>query len=610
MRLAQPFIRLPVRFDAEEMRAQVSSLAPAAWQAHPNHIAGNSCVRLISVDGTENDQVYGPMAPTVHLQQLPYVQQILASFGVVWSRSRLMRLDAGAVVPEHADINHHWFYRVRLHIPIVTNPQVTFYCGNQDAHMAAGESWLFDNWRLHRVENLGDAERIHLVADTTGSAKFWQFVASANTPGSTVYTQGYDATRSRKLRVERAAPAAVMPPAELDLLSADLCRELELDTVPAAHRERGLQFVSLMGALQSDWRQAYASYAMPQDGMSEFRKLRDGIRAALPRFAAGLTMRTNRVAASAVFEGRIGRALLPFDRDESDSLRRSSGRPRSDAAQFKAPIIILSAPRSGSTLLFETLALSNQIATIGGESHEIIEDIPALRPDATGVTSNRLRAEHASDEVGTRIREGFAARLVDSSGRAVRDPSALRLLEKTPKNTLRVPFLNAVFPDARFVLLWRDPQQALGSIIRAWQSGRWKTYSGLPGFSRPWSLLLPPGWPDYENRSLADIAAFQWIAANQYALDDLSALEPDRWMSISYSELLRAPLGAVQRIFQFAELKQPDAALVERLAKPLPLSRQTLTAPSAEKWRDLETEILEVLPAVLPVWERLRNLDR
>jgi hypothetical protein len=73
-------------------------------------------LRLISVDGGENDEVDGLMKPTPALQHLPYVRQVLASFAVVWGRSRLMRLAPGAQVVEHADINYHWHYRVRIHI--------------------------------------------------------------------------------------------------------------------------------------------------------------------------------------------------------------------------------------------------------------------------------------------------------------------------------------------------------------------------------------------------------------------------------------------------------------------------------------------------------------
>ncbi|MFM7582979.1 MAG: hypothetical protein ACKO9F_09745, partial [Caldilinea sp.] len=41
------------------------------------------------------------------------------------------------------------------------------------------------------------------------------------------------------------------------------------------------------------------------------------------------------------------------------------------------PLIIVSAPRAGSTLLLETLANFSELWTIGEESHEIFEGIPA-----------------------------------------------------------------------------------------------------------------------------------------------------------------------------------------------------------------------------------------
>src|SRR5215467_13614348 len=99
MRLLKPFFRLPMRLDVARLRAEVAALPSAAWAPHPNHIEGNSSVRLISADAGENDDVNGVMLPTRHLEGMPYVRQILAGFGVVWSRSRLLRLAPGAVVP-------------------------------------------------------------------------------------------------------------------------------------------------------------------------------------------------------------------------------------------------------------------------------------------------------------------------------------------------------------------------------------------------------------------------------------------------------------------------------------------------------------------------------
>ena len=46
------------------------------------------------------------------------------------------------------------------------------------------------------------------------------------------------------------------------------------------------------------------------------------------------------------------------------------------ASTVTAPIFVVSSPRAGSSLFFETLARSPELFTIGGESHRLIEEIP------------------------------------------------------------------------------------------------------------------------------------------------------------------------------------------------------------------------------------------
>ena len=91
--------RLPLRFDGERLAAELATVPAHAWAPHPNGIPGNASVRLISAGGGANDDVTGRMQATPAMAALPYIRQVLASFGVVWSRSRLMRLAPGAAVP-------------------------------------------------------------------------------------------------------------------------------------------------------------------------------------------------------------------------------------------------------------------------------------------------------------------------------------------------------------------------------------------------------------------------------------------------------------------------------------------------------------------------------
>lgn len=611
MRLPKPFYRLPVRFDAARLREEVGALPAAAWAAHPGKIEGNSSVRLISVAGGETDAVNGVMLPTQHLQRCPYVRQILASFGVVWSRSRFMRLAPHSNVPEHADINYHWFNRVRLHIPVITRPEVRFHCGDQSVHMAAGEAWLFDNWRLHRVENPCADERIHLVADTTGTSRFWQLAAQADS-ASEVRDLPYDPARNAEPMTERTTPPVVMPPAEVELQAMDLRSELALRTDTPEGRGRLARYHGMLDAFCRDWRQIYLLHGDRPSGWPEYARLREAIRTASRQLAEGIAARTNGVDIHTVLEGRLLRHVLTAsDHDvasvSSPSVSTPAAARRETRTALKQPIFIVAAPRSGSTLLFETLAASRNLTTLGGEAHWLIEGLPQLRPGAPEVDSNRLTAAHASPDVASQVVSGALGHLRDADGQPVAAGEGIRLLEKTPKNALRIPFLNAIFPDARFVFLWRDPRENLSSIIEAWRSGNWITYRELAGWDGSWSLLLPPGWQALRGRPLEDVAAHQWEVANRTVLEDLAALSRDRWCALSYHDFLADPAGEVRRICAHTGIEF-DPGLQARVAGPLPHSRYTHTPPEPEKWRRNEALVLRVLPGVTPTWELLKAL--
>jgi hypothetical protein len=83
--------------------------------------------------------------------------------------------------------------------------------------------------------------------------------------------------------------------------------------------------------------------------------------------------------------------------------------------EFDRPIFILSAPRAGSTLLFETLSQFPDPWTIGRESHDIMEGIPELHPAFRNYISNRLTAADALPHVSLALRDGFVRQLRDRS---------------------------------------------------------------------------------------------------------------------------------------------------------------------------------------------------
>src|SRR6185312_10557472 len=192
------------------------------------------------------------------------------------------------------------------------------------------------------------------------------------------------------------------------------------------------------------------------------------------------------------------------------------------------PLIVVAAPRSGSTLLFETLAQAPALYTVGGESHGQFEAIAALRPSINGPQSTRADAGAATPAVVAELHERFRGALRDRDGFAPVDATP-RFLEKTPKNALRVPFLDAAFPDACFVYLYRDFEENVASMMDGWESGQFVMYPHLPGWKGlPWSFLLVPGWQDLIGADVATIAATQWLRTQSVLLDDLDKLPRER----------------------------------------------------------------------------------
>ena len=597
MRLPRPFFQLPIQVDADRLQTEVAALPPAAWGAHPDRLPGNTAAQLICPQGVATASLRGPMLPTRWLAAMPYVRQILANLGVVWSRCQLMRLAPGAEVPDHADINHHWHTRVRVHIPVVTWPQVRFHCGGEAVHMAVGEAWIFDNWRRHRVANDAVQERIHLVADTTGSAAFWQSVLGPPVPRERRCHLVWQPASDARPMTEADPHSPVMPAAEVQLLLADFCAELAAFADSPKMRERAGRLSLLLENFVHDWRQGCARYGTGGAGRPEFTRLARTVHEAAKPLAEGLIMRTNGVRALHVLEARVLKHLLPGE----TAARVTTGADR----RLERPVFIVGAPRSGSTLLFETLACSPAFNTFGGEAHWLVEEVAALRPGAPGIDSNRLTAAQATPEVIAFIRQAALARL---RGPGSAPPAeGARLLEKTPKNALRIPFLKQVFPDACFIFVWREPCGNLGSIMEAWRSGGWITYSSLPAWEGPWSLLLPPDWQSLRGASLASIAARQWRTANETALDDLQWLQRKEWTAVGYHEFLADPAATVRRLCEFLGVPF-DHALRARTAGALPPSRSTHTPAAPDKWRRDEAAIAAVLPSVDHCAQRLHAL--
>ena len=578
MRLPSDFIRLPLTFEAARLAAEVAQFAESEWRPHPQGHRGNSALPLVAVDGDPgNDSVKGRMRPTPHLDRCPYLRQVLAALSAPIGRTRLMRIDGNAEATPHVDTNYYWLRRMRVHVPVVTDPAVTFISGGSSVHMAAGEAWIFDTWNVHNVLNPNPTRRIHLVCDTAGSPAFSELLRGEQS----TRVVPFDETADPHIEFESRTHPVVMSPDEQTAL-VELLRVT--DAPLSAEIARFLD----------EWRAVWHMQGERRSGWSAYRALLERFDAALSRFE-NVRLDNGGKAPELVRQALVRPALNP-------ELAPASAEPLL-RRRIARPIFIVSSPRAGSTLLFETLAQSPTVFTPGGESHAIIEGIDALHPSQRAWDSNRLTEVDATPMIASVLETRFLTQLRARDG-GRRLPLPLRMLEKTPKNALRIPFLRAIFPDAFFIYLYRDPRATISSMLEAWRSGRFVTYPELPGWhGPPWSLVLVPGWRDVNGRPLEEVVAHQWSETTRILLDDLEAMPPDSWSVAGYDALIADPQREVERLCAFVDIEWD-----RKLTAPLPRSRTTLTDPAPDKWRRNGELIDRIAEGIAPVADRALEL--
>jgi hypothetical protein len=199
--------------------------------------------------------------------------------------------------------------------------------------------------------------------------------------------------------------------------------------------------------------------------------------------------------------------------------------------------------------------------------------------------------------VGARLR-----RRLSPSGRPI------RLLEKTPENCLRLPFLQALFPDARVLFLTRDGRANVHSLLEGWRQPHL-----FPGYRTPvpvtspgqtrgrWAFTLIPGWRELVDRPLEEICARQWVACNAAVLDYAATPGALPLLTVRYEDLVAEPDATLSDVARFLDLRPEE---IPAIGRGLP-EVNVVSAPGAEKWQAEAEALGRVAPILAPMMTRL-----
>ena len=272
--------------------------------------------------------------------------------------------------------------------------------------------------------------------------------------------------------------------------------------------------------------------------------------------------------------------------------------------RMPAPVFLIGCSRSGTTVSYETLAASDELISIGYE-------LPQFWDGLWGPAHNGWESEAATaDAARPAHRDAFFRFFYARVGKG-------HILDKTCINILRIPYLLELFPDAHFVYLYRDGRANVSSLIDGWESNghfglkQFLGESPVPvaiddGRFREWSFFLPPGWRDYNNATLEQVCAFQWLKANEMALDARSLVPSTQWTEIRYEDLLDQPVATFERVFGRLGLVF-DPRLRELCGKLTDRPTSLVSGvPDRDKWKKRNGQRVErVMPQLAPMLQRL-----
>ncbi len=168
------FLKLGNVRDIEPLREKVFCLSEHDWSKSDRHTQFDihketQSVQLLADDMSHTypvpTDVYDDFADLIN----PILQQLSSHIGDngTFIRVLLARLKGKSEIKPHVDKVYSLINCNRLHIPLISIVDVTFFVGGESRKMREGEIWVINNAIVHAVTNMSDLARVHLIVDWT-----------------------------------------------------------------------------------------------------------------------------------------------------------------------------------------------------------------------------------------------------------------------------------------------------------------------------------------------------------------------------------------------------------------------------------------------------------
>ena len=216
------------------------------------------------------------------------------------------------------------------------------------------------------------------------------------------------------------------------------------------------------------------------------------------------------------------------------------------------PVFILGCGRSGTTIFSYALSVHDKVTYLDER-----RDLWSAAYPETDIWSEHKQANNGrivlteADEDSTKsaiLCELFKQQLA-AQGRTT-------LIEKLPINNFRVGLINAIFPEARYIHIYRNALEVARSIETRCNNGKWFVNNKYKwdelvkiARSNPETEHLPDSCTSYYDKGL-----LEWRLSTDAAVSFLDGLPDERQYELSYAELTNNPEEAIARSLRFIGL--------------------------------------------------------
>lgn len=268
--------------------------------------------------------------------------------------------------------------------------------------------------------------------------------------------------------------------------------------------------------------------------------------------------------------------------------------------RLKPPIFLIGNYRSGTTIAQKLVGLHPGVVTWYEPRTLWLYADPGRRHD-------EFTERDATRKVIRYIRSRFLDYQTRNGNR--------QIMENTPSNVLRVPYVNAIFPEAIYLYITRNPFSCISSMELKWQ--RTKTWSGIrrslqstpvtqiPHYAaeflrqrvhkrilrRKYSPAYGPRYSGFDKdlteHDRLTIIARQWARGNRKAREDLARLRPGRVFFFRYEDLVQETETTVRAVYDHCGFSCSDEIVCT--------ARGMVDPGRQEKWRRLDREHLRAI---------------